>query len=110
MKNHRWILSLVLVSTAAATTASAQASKPAKTADANYVSVVPHEADRRVDITVGGKPFTSYVWPTTLKKPVLYPIVSSKGVKLSPETRRLSKPQLPRALPQRRRLASHFAW
>jgi len=80
MKNHRWILSLVLVSTAAATTASAQASKPAKTADANYVSVVPHEADRRVDITVGGKPFTSYVWPTTLKKPVLYPIVSSKGV------------------------------
>ena len=29
---------------------------------------------------VGGKPFTSYVWPTTLKKPVLYPLRSANGV------------------------------
>ena len=27
-----------------------------------------------------GKPFTSYIWPTTLKKPVLYPIVDADGV------------------------------
>jgi hypothetical protein len=83
MMNHRWILPLAIASVAVSTTVSAQmAAKPAtkKSADANYVEVVPHEADRRVDITVGGKPFTSYVWPTTLKKPVLYPIVTSKGV------------------------------
>ena len=38
------------------------------------VSVVPAEAARRVDILVDGQPFTSYIWPDTLKKPVLYPL------------------------------------
>jgi len=44
------------------------------------VVVAPDEANRRVDITIDGKPFTSYIWPTTLKKPVLYPIVDADGV------------------------------
>ena len=44
------------------------------------VQVKPDEANRRVDITVDGKPFTSLIWPTTLKKPVLYPILDSEGV------------------------------
>jgi hypothetical protein len=43
------------------------------------VEVVRHDADRRVDILVDGKPFTSYIWPTTLKKPVLFPIRTAKG-------------------------------
>ncbi|HEV8303948.1 MAG TPA: PmoA family protein [Gemmatimonadales bacterium] len=38
------------------------------------------EADRRVDVTVDGKPFTSYIWPTTLKKPTLYPLRAASGV------------------------------
>ncbi len=38
---------------------------------AAQVKVTPNEAQRRVDVTVDGKPFTSYVWPTSLKKPVL---------------------------------------
>jgi methane monooxygenase PmoA-like len=44
------------------------------------VQVIPNEANRRVDITIDGKPFTSYIWPTSLKKPVLYPIVTEEGV------------------------------
>ena len=44
------------------------------------VRVTPDEANRRVDITIDGKPFTSYIWPTTVKKPVLYPIVDADGV------------------------------
>ncbi len=44
------------------------------------VEVVPREADRRVDVTVDGKPFTSYIWPTTLKKPTLYPLRAASGV------------------------------
>ncbi|MBC7673710.1 MAG: PmoA family protein, partial [Polaromonas sp.] len=43
------------------------------------VQVTPHESDRRVDITVDGKPFTSYIWPRNQKKPVLYPITSGNG-------------------------------
>lgn len=34
---------------------------------------------RRVDVTVGGRPFTAYIWPERLAKPVLYPIRSASG-------------------------------
>ena len=44
------------------------------------VQVVAHEDQRRVDITIDGKPFTSYIWPTTLKKPVLYPLIDDEGI------------------------------
>jgi Domain of Unknown Function (DUF1080)/Methane oxygenase PmoA len=41
--------------------------------------VVANESARRVDISIDGKPFTSYVYPETLKKPVLYPIRTARG-------------------------------
>ena len=66
---------LLLLGAAFGLAASAFAAKPGK-----GVQVVADEARRRVDITIDGKPFTSYIWPTTLKKPVLYPIVTDEGV------------------------------
>jgi hypothetical protein len=47
---------------------------------ATGVQVVPNEANRRVDITIDGKPFTSYIWPTSLKKPTLYPLIDDEGI------------------------------
>jgi hypothetical protein len=44
------------------------------------VQVAADEANRKVTITIDGKPFTDYIWPETLKKPVLYPIVDGDGV------------------------------
>ena len=43
------------------------------------VTVAVNEKDRRVDVSIDGQPFTSYIWPTTLKKPVLYPLRTAKG-------------------------------
>ena len=43
------------------------------------VDVVVREAEQRVDVTVDGKPFTSYIWPTTIKKPTLFPVRSASG-------------------------------
>jgi hypothetical protein len=43
------------------------------------VTVIPHAADRRVDVLVDGQPFTSYIWPERLAKPVLYPIRTAHG-------------------------------
>ena len=43
------------------------------------VAVVPDESSRRVDVLVDGQPFTSYIWPDTLKKPVLYPLRAASG-------------------------------
>jgi hypothetical protein len=44
------------------------------------VQVVSDVAQRRVTITIDGKPFTSYIWPAEVKKPVLYPIIAADGV------------------------------
>src|SRR5215207_7597806 len=51
----------------------------AQAGPAARVEVVRKEADRRVDVLMDGKPFTSYIWPTTLKKPVLFPIRTAAG-------------------------------
>jgi len=57
---------------------------------AERISVVPDESSRRVDIAIDGQPFTAYIWPTTLKKPVLYPLrtanstVITRGFPLEP--------------------------
>ncbi|HUH18526.1 PmoA family protein [Albibacterium sp.] len=47
--------------------------------DATRFNIVENQADKRVDITVDGEPFTSYIYPDELMKPVLYPLRTSKG-------------------------------
>ena len=47
------------------------------------IRVIPNEAARRVDITIDGQPFTSYIWPTNLAKPVLYPLRTAKGTEVT---------------------------
>src|SRR5947199_7042104 len=44
------------------------------------VRVVADEAHQRVDITIDGNAFTSYIWPTSLKKAVLYPLITDEGI------------------------------
>ncbi len=42
-------------------------------------TITENKAEKRVDITLDGKPFTSYIYPESLKKPVLYPIYTADG-------------------------------
>ena len=49
------------------------------TAGQNHVQLTVDESARRVNVTIDGKPFTSYIWPDTVKKPVLYPIRDANG-------------------------------
>ena len=44
------------------------------------VRVIANETHNRVDITIDGQPFTSYIWPASLKKPVLYPLITEEGI------------------------------
>ena len=43
------------------------------------VTLVNKPAEHRVDVLIDGRPFTSYIYPSTLQKPVLYPIRSASG-------------------------------
>jgi hypothetical protein len=43
------------------------------------VDVSVKDAEHRVDISIDGKPFTSYLWQTNQRKPVLYPLIAPDG-------------------------------
>jgi hypothetical protein len=47
--------------------------------DESGVRLIANEAARRVDVTVDGRPFASYIWPESVKKPVIYPIRTAEG-------------------------------
>ena len=49
-------------------------------AKAKGVQVVADEAHQRVDITIDGKPFTSYVWPSRSRSRCCYPLITSDGI------------------------------
>ena len=48
-------------------------------AASDRIQVIPNDAAKRVDIVIDGKPFTSYIYPPSLKKPVLYPLRTAAG-------------------------------
>lgn len=53
-----------------AVTAQAQKAEPVKLVKAT---------NNKIDILIGGKPFTSFLYPDSLEKPVLYPLRSANG-------------------------------
>lgn len=42
-------------------------------------AIVENKAGKRLDILVDGKPFTSYIYPDDIMKPVLYPLRTADG-------------------------------
>jgi hypothetical protein len=49
------------------------------TKSSNKITFVNQEAEKRVDVLVDGKLFTSYCWPDNVMKPILFPIQTSAG-------------------------------
>jgi hypothetical protein len=47
------------------------------------VAVAKNDAEHRVDVTIDGKPFTSYLWQTNQRKPILYPLIAPDGTTLT---------------------------
>lgn len=47
------------------------------------VSFKEKTAEKRVDVLVDGKLFTSYAWPDTVMKPILYPVLTSAGTEIT---------------------------
>jgi hypothetical protein len=47
------------------------------------IELLRNDAERKVEVLVDGKLFTAYVYPTNIKKPVLYPLITPKGTKIT---------------------------
>jgi len=43
------------------------------------IEITVNEADRKADVIIDGELFTSYIYPDNIKKPVLWPLMSSEG-------------------------------
>jgi hypothetical protein len=52
-------------------------------AESGNVKLTIHQSEHRVDVTIDGQAFTSYQWPTSLMKPVLYPLIADGGLEVS---------------------------
>lgn len=54
-----------------------------KKGDALIVQLVNRESEKKVDIIIDGKLFTSYCWFDNVFKPILYPIFTSEGTEIT---------------------------
>jgi len=54
-------------------------SAPATAQKKETVSVVKSPTENKIDVFIGGKPFTSFLYPDSLEKPVLFPIHAANG-------------------------------
>ncbi len=43
------------------------------------IKLVPKPSEKKVDVLIDGKLFTSYIYPDNIKKPVLWPVVTAEG-------------------------------
>jgi hypothetical protein len=50
---------------------------------AQKIMVTNNAGKRSVDITIGGKPFTTFVYTDTMEKPFLYPIYAANGTTIT---------------------------
>lgn len=49
----------------------------------NRIRLLHSSDEQRVDVTIDAVPFTSYIYPDTIMKPVLYPLRSARGTLVS---------------------------
>lgn len=78
-RSNSILLLVVLFITACGQTSS----KQDKIDEGSKVTFVKHEADKRLDVMVDGKLFTSYWWPDSVYKPILYPILTAAGTPIT---------------------------
>lgn len=54
-----------------------------ETQQSKRFAIVENKAGKRLDVLVDGKPFTSYVYPDGIMKPVLYPLRTADGAPIT---------------------------
>ncbi len=45
----------------------------------NQIKILKEVGKNKIDVSIGSKPFTSFLYPDTLEKPVLYPVFTVEG-------------------------------
>jgi hypothetical protein len=72
-------ITIVLLTVIISFSCGTKSSKNAGTEEKPKVVFVNKEAEKQIDVMIGGKLFTAYCWYDNVFKPVLYPICTSAG-------------------------------
>ncbi len=86
MNSIKNVILILLCCSVAACSAKKSTNENSTTAEVKTekkIHLVRNDAEKRVDVMVNGELFTAYIYPNTIKKPVLYPIKTSKGTKIT---------------------------
>jgi hypothetical protein len=60
-----------------------KSTKQSQNAQGLNIAFVNKEADKKVDVMIDGKLFTSYCWLDSVYKPILYPVFTSAGTEIT---------------------------
>jgi len=72
-------ISFFLLTAIIALSCGAESQKASDEVQKSVINFDEHQAEKRVDVMIDGKLFTSYRWPDSVYKPVLYPILTAAG-------------------------------
>ncbi|HET9486182.1 MAG TPA: PmoA family protein [Chryseosolibacter sp.] len=75
MKKNLFVVFFLFLSGIVALMAFTSREKP----QSKRFAIAENKAAKRIDVIVDGKPFTSYIYPDNLMKPVLYPLRTADG-------------------------------
>lgn len=70
---------IILLTLFVTTSCSSKSSKKGSDGQELKVTLVDKSADRKIDVIIDGKLFTSLCWPENVYKPVLFPVYTSAG-------------------------------
>ncbi len=52
-------------------------------AEPDRINFVPNLTEKRIDVNINGKLFTSFCWPDSVYKPILYPVIAASGAEVT---------------------------
>ena len=76
-------ISIVILAVIFSISCSSKSRKQVQKEQGLKITFVEHNTNKRIDVMINGKLFTSYRWPDNICKPILYPILTSSGTEIT---------------------------
>lgn len=76
-------LSVILLTAFLSTSCGPGTTKPDPVNPGLEIEFNDKQADKQVDVLISGKLFTSFMWPDSVFKPILYPVYTSEGTEIT---------------------------
>ncbi|MBA7559037.1 hypothetical protein ES708_00650 [subsurface metagenome] len=76
-------ISIVILAVIFSISCSSKSNKQVQKDQGSKIEFIKKPSDKRIDVMIDGKLFTSYCWPDNVFKPILYPVFTSAGTEIT---------------------------